>query len=80
MSRTPFLSNAGVTTKPKPDEATHTRYVPPYNVIQESVNLLLTRDVNILAFTPIGGVCCKTSLKDKGASPADRSGGANFVS
>jgi hypothetical protein len=48
MSRTPFLSNAGVTTKPMPDEETRTRHVPPYNVIQESVNLQLTPVVNNL--------------------------------
>jgi ATP-dependent Clp protease adaptor protein ClpS len=36
MSRTPFLSNAGVTTKPKPVEETHTRHVPPYHVILEN--------------------------------------------
>jgi len=36
MSRTPLLSNAGVTTKPKPEEETRTRHVPPYNVILEN--------------------------------------------
>ena len=36
MTRTPLLSNAGVTTKPDIDEETHTRRVPPYNVILEN--------------------------------------------
>ncbi|HBI44158.1 MAG TPA: hypothetical protein DDY78_15090 [Planctomycetales bacterium] len=72
MSRTPFLSNAGVTTKPEPKEETRTRLLPPYNVIWKSVNLQLTPVVNNVPFAPIGGVWCKTSLKDKGASPADR--------
>jgi ATP-dependent Clp protease adaptor protein ClpS len=36
MSRTPFMSSAGVTTKPKPVEDTRTRHIPPYNVILEN--------------------------------------------
>jgi ATP-dependent Clp protease adaptor protein ClpS len=33
MSRTPHLSDGGVTTKPRGREDTHTRRIPPYHVI-----------------------------------------------
>lgn len=36
MSHLPFMSNTGVTTKPDVGEETHTRRVPPYNVILEN--------------------------------------------
>ena len=36
MSRTPHLSDVGITTKPMEREETYTRRVPPYNVILEN--------------------------------------------
>jgi ATP-dependent Clp protease adaptor protein ClpS len=36
MSRTPLLSDTGVTTEPEQREDTGTRRVPPYNVIIEN--------------------------------------------
>ena len=51
MIRTPSLSDSGVTTKPKPREETHTRRVPPYNVI------LLNDDNHSMQF--VVDVLCK---------------------
>ena len=36
MSLTPFLSDTGITTKPKEREETHTRRLPPYHVVIEN--------------------------------------------